>query len=162
MSSQGSPRLELDLRGRYWERRVAWFALILPPVCLMLLLPLPAAIGFGALTALAVMLGLLRAGWLGGADRIQRVTWSSDGRWQLTDARGRVLEGTLRADTRVASRLVWLRWNTSWTRSMLLVSGDIDMTELRRLIVRLRIEGVRQAPSLRRSPGAPRSKISFS
>ena len=103
----------------------------------------PAAAGLAALTALVVATGLARAGWLGGRDRIERIVWSSDGSWLLADAQGRSFEGTLRDDSRVGNHLVWLRWNASRTRSMLLVSGDIATAELRRLVVRLRLEGVR-------------------
>jgi hypothetical protein len=145
MSLQGSPRLELDLRGRRWERRVAWLALILAPAPPLLTLSLPLAVCVASLAALLVAGGLYRAGWLGGGDRFQRVVWSADGRWFLTDGRGRSHLGALRVDSRVGAGFVWLRWNANRTRSMLLISGDVEAAELRRLIVRLRIEGVRSA-----------------
>lgn len=143
MSSQGSPRLELDLRQRRWERRVAWLALVLGPASFLLTAPRPAAFGYALAMALLVAGGLLRSGWIGDRERIQRVVWSSDGRWLLTDARGRLFEATLRADSRVGDGFVWLRWNANQTRSMLLVSGDVAAADLRQLIVRLRLEGLR-------------------
>jgi hypothetical protein len=145
MSLQGSPRLELDLRGRRWDGRVAWLALILTPALLLLALSFPLAVCVAALATVLAAGGLYRAGWLGGRDRIQRAVWSCDGRWLLTDGRGCLHEGELRVDSRVGARLVWLRWNANRTRSMLLVSGDVEAAELRRLIVRLRIEGARRA-----------------
>jgi hypothetical protein len=143
MSLQGSPRLELDVRRRRWEPRVAWLALVVAPLTSLSMLPQPAATICAALTPLLVALGLWRTGWIGQRERIQRIVWSSQGRWLLEDGQGRSCEGVLRADTRVGGGFVWLRWNANRTRSMLLVSGDMDDDELRRLRMRLRLEGVR-------------------
>jgi hypothetical protein len=143
MSLQGSPRMELDVRRRRWERRVAWLALIVVPVSPLLVLSGPMAVGCAASALCLVAAGLQRAGWIGRRYRIQRFVWTPDDRWQLTDAKGRVSAATLRVDSRIGSVFVWLRWNANRTRSMLLVSGDVAAADLRRLIVRLRLEGVR-------------------
>lgn len=99
--------------------------------------------------------GFRRAGWLEGERRISRVSWQAEGHWLLTDAQGRECTAVLQADTRVACGLIWLRWNTQaginggavragkrgGTHSMLLTSGDIPQSQLRRLGVRLRLSG---------------------
>lgn len=143
MSLQGSPRLELDLRRRRSEACVASLALILSPVAPLSVLPQSAAISCAALTVLLVALGLWRAGWIGHRERIHRVVWTSQGRWLLEDGRGRSCEAVLRGDSRVGGGFVWLRWNANRTRSMLLLSGDMDASELRRLRTRLQLEGMR-------------------
>jgi hypothetical protein len=117
------------------------------------MLPYPGARGAAALARMLVAFGFNRAGWLGDRERIEHVVWSSDGRWLLTDACGRQVEATLRDDTRVGNRSVWLRWNANRTRSKLLISGDLQAAELRRLIVRLRIQGGRRDP-IDEAPGA--------
>ena len=94
--------------------------------------------------AVAIRAGLSRMGWLG-ARRIVGVTWLSDGRWQVVDRRGVTTEARLRNDSRVGSHWVWLRWDTPdrWNqRSLLLAAGDIPTSDLRRLLMRLRIVGL--------------------
>lgn len=105
--------------------------------------------------------GFRRAGWLEGERRIGRVSWRAEGSWVLTDAQGRQYAAALRADTRVTSGLVWLRWNTQaqvdggavragkqgGTHSMLLTLGDIPQSQLRRLCVRLRLSGYNSSVS---------------
>lgn len=112
----------------------------------MLLLPsfdlLSAA--FFILVTAAVGVGLWLHGWLGGARRWARIAWLADGSWRLRDARHTDVTAQLRADSRIGTRWVWLRWNaeSAWPRraSMLLVHGDIPTADLRRLIVRLRLD----------------------
>jgi hypothetical protein len=104
-----------------------------------------------------VMAGLWWHGWLGGVRRLTGVSWLSDGRWQLTDAGG-AIPATLSRDSRIGSRWLWLRWHTGAgapgprQRSMLLVQGDLDGRDLRRLGVRLRLEAVSRQPT--RAPAA--------
>lgn len=83
--------------------------------------------------------GFRNAGWLRGAQRISRVSWRADGSWLLQDERGNVLEAKLRADSRIAGRILWLRWNAAGVRSMLLAPGDAAEPQLRRLRTRLRL-----------------------
>jgi hypothetical protein len=85
--------------------------------------------------------GLRRTGWLGGVRRIERVVSLPDGHWVLVDGQGRPRDGMLRADSRTGAQFVWLRWNADGIRSMLLASGDVSATDLRRLVVRLRVAG---------------------
>ena len=113
------------------------------------------ALLLAALAAGSCWLGFRRAGWLEGERRISRVSWRAEGSWLLTDSQGRHYAAALRADTRIASGLVWLRWDTraegdggavragkqGGTHSMLLTSGDIPRSQLRRLCVRLRLSG---------------------
>lgn len=149
MSSQGSPTLELDVRRRRWERPIAATALVVVAAMPWLLgwrvsLWLPFAVS----VLLPVAAGLHRAGWLGGRACLRRAVWRSDGRWLLVDGRGRSCEAQLRTDTRVGGAYVWLRWDADRTRSMLLVHGDLAAPELRRLIVRLRMESVAPAAAV--------------
>jgi hypothetical protein len=106
--------------------------------------PLQAAVLF-AFAAVGVCLGLWRQGWLGGERRLTSVSWLPDGRWLLADAGHASAPADLRADSRVGSRWLWLRWNADCPhrprrRSLLLVRGDIPNPDLRRLVVRLRLE----------------------
>ena len=103
---------------------------------------------FFILVATAVTTGLWWHGWLGGARRLARIAWLPDGRWQLRDARHTDVYAQLRADSRVGAHWVWLRWNAepacARRPSMLLVHGDLPTADLRRLIVRLRLDGCPQ------------------
>lgn len=92
-----------------------------------------------------VWLGFRRAGWVSADHRIVGVSWLPESGWRLTDRCNRTIEGVLRSDSRVGGRCVWLRWDTDGLpfnrKSMLLTAGDIPERDLRRLVVRLRIEG---------------------
>lgn len=146
MSSTSSPTLICDVRARRAERCVALLALTASAVGLSLVTsfsPLTLCALF-AISGVLLCCGLHRAGWLG-ARRIASFAWSSDGRWQLIDGRGVATHVRLRSDSRVGSRWVWLRWDTSerWsTRSLLIFAGDVCEGDIRRLAVRLRIEGL--------------------
>ena len=143
MSSQGSPTLDLDVRARRTERRVAiaavvtavlspWLLRAVDPMVLM-----PACLASGALVAA----GFWRAGWLGVRYRVARIAWLSDGRWILETQAGQSFEAQLDSGSRRGSHFAWLRWRSSHfspqRRSMLLVHGDLRPGELRRLLVRL-------------------------
>ena len=110
---------------------------------------------------LAAALGLRSQGWLGGAARLTTISWLADGRWLLSDGCHTDSPAQLRADTRIGSRWVWLRWQLPSTplapsgrRSMLLLDGDISDPDLRRLIVRLRLLSQRHPPLFAEAPGA--------
>ena len=143
MSSQGSPTLDLDVRARRIEGRIAiaavvtaalspWLLHSLDPVMLV-----PVCLASGALLAA----GFWRAGWLGRRYRIARIAWLSDGRWLLETHAGRNSEARLDAGTRRGRSFAWLRWRSSHflsqRHSMLLVHDDLRPGELRRLLVRL-------------------------
>ena len=59
----------------------------------------------------------------------------------------------LDAQTRVTAHVLWLRWRVQEapfrTHSILLTWADLPEPDLRRLVVRLRIDGLKRAPSPR-------------
>lgn len=119
----------------------------------------PAWAALAAVALVASIAGLRSMGWLGGMRRLVNVAWLADGTWLLTDARQRTMRGVICSDTRVGKGWVWLRWNTSGrfdAPPMWLARGDVSDEDLRRLKVRLRIEGVRSATmrDQRRKPHA--------
>ena len=151
MSLQGLPTLELDVGPRRAERRVAVLAIVFAAGAPWLA-DLDHTMAILALSTAGASLGwagFRRAGWIGGPRRIDRVSWQADGQWLLVDAQGRKFEAVLRPDTRVAAGVIWLRWNAEGVRSMLLTKGDIATGQLRRLGLRLRLEG---PGSFRRAP----------
>lgn len=139
--------MTIDVRGRRTERLLGIVALVAVAVASALLpwsTPLQAAV-FAAGAAAVVLLGLWRQGWLGGEHRLTTLSWLPDGRWLLADARHPSMPADLLGGSRVGSRWLWLRWNVtdsrrSYCRSMLLVHGDIPALDLRRLVVRLRLQ----------------------
>lgn len=148
MSSPGSPTLDLDVRPRRAERRVAVVSILLSALAPSLVPTTGLAVGAAlvmtaAAAAACVALtwaGFRAAGWLGGSRRIVRVSWQADGQWWLTDDRRNAFPAELRSDTRVGTGWVWLRWNAEGVRSMLLIQGDVSDAELRRLCLRLRLD----------------------
>jgi hypothetical protein len=93
--------------------------------------------------------GFWKAGWLGGRLRLRRIAWQVDGGWLLTDFSGATRQAELRGDSRLGAGCAWLRWDVQrgagwlWARTctLLLVPGDVSAPDLRRLRVRLRIDG---------------------
>ena len=140
----------IDVRARRAERVICAFALLGLAGAAVLLFP-PISFVSSALfifVTAAVVAGLWLHGWLGGARRLARIAWLPDGRWQLRDARHTDVFAQLRADSRIGARWLWLRWNaeSAWPRqpSMLLIHGDLPTADLRRLIVRLRLDACPQ------------------
>ncbi len=82
--------------------------------------------------AVAVALGLWRAGWIGSGSRVVELRWPP---------------GELSADTRVLRNAVWLRWTSPGgrRRAMLLARADMPAGQLRALAVRLRVEALERA-----------------
>lgn len=101
----------------------------------------------GAAGLAAIGVGLWRAGWIGSGHRIVGLRWLADGRWLLADGREAASPGVLAAGTRIAQDALWLCWRTprGRRRSMLLTPGDLPASELRALVVRLRIEALERA-----------------
>lgn len=148
MSSTSSPIHLRDVHSRRTERWVAVLALAAAGLAPFLAgLPIEATLAYTAASISLAGAGFRRAGWtIRGDRRIVAVTWLADGRWLLTDRRGRIAEGVLRSDSRVGRHLVWLCWDMQGgrhpgRRSMLLAGSDVSDDELRRLSVRLRIDG---------------------
>jgi hypothetical protein len=147
MSSTSSPTLLCDVRSRRAEPAVALLALAAGALgpSLVTSLDTTTACAVSLISTSLILLGLWRARWVG-ARRIVAVAWLSDGRWLLTDSRGATIEAALLGDSRVGGHWAWLRWSSGnsirCTSSLLLAAGDISSGDLRRLIVRLRIDGV--------------------
>ena len=140
--------LTIDVRSRRSERRLGVLALLAVAIAIGLLaLPAMASALIITIASTLVVAGLWWHGWLGGAGRLTGVSWLSDGRWLLTDGQAN-FAATLSPHCRVGTHWVWLRWHTPANgrgprrRSMLLVQGDLDDRDLRRLSVRLRLESV--------------------
>ncbi|HEY0943034.1 MAG TPA: hypothetical protein VGE08_23310 [Steroidobacter sp.] len=151
--------LTIDVRGRRTERWLGALAVLALAIAARLLdlSPLAAAVLFFSACSLVVA-GLWRQGWLGGAHRLTGVRWLSDGSWMLTDAGLVNLPAALSPQSRVGSRWLWLRWHIEAggprRRSMLLLQGDVEDGDLRRLGVRLRLESVCRQPLRARVLGA--------
>lgn len=158
MSSPSSPSLVLDVASRRFESRVALLA-VAAGLSAAAWLALGGAPALAVLTSVAlgvVIVGLRRAGWLGGERRLVKLAWLADGQWLLTDARGRSRQGVICSDTRVGKAWVWLRWNTldasATPPPMLLARTDMPREDFRRLKVRLRVEGARSAADVAMRP----------
>jgi hypothetical protein len=134
--------MTLDLRARSTERLLGGLALVAVGVASALA---PLQSGLFLLAAPVICLGLWRQGWLGGKRRLTAISWLPDGHWLLSDARQASIPADLRADSRVGGSWLWLRWTTDCSlrprrRSLLLLGGDIPNSDLRRLVVRLKLE----------------------
>lgn len=142
-----SPPLVLDVAKRRLESCLAGAALVLAALAPLAFAPRlsSALLATAAASACLVYVGLRRAGWISSPNRIVRVVWLADGRWQLTNRRGDTLECELRHDSRVAAGCVWLRLRSAQAPrrvfTLLLARSDGAAEELRRLTVRLRIDG---------------------
>lgn len=142
-----SPPLVLDVSKRRLESGLAVAALALAALTPWMLASRPSSALFAtaAVSVCLVYVGLRRAGWLVAPNRIVRVAWLADGRWRLTTRRGETLECELRHDSRVTPSCVWLRFRCVQAPrrvfTLLLARSDGAAEELRRLIVRLRIDG---------------------
>ena len=138
--------MTIDVRARSAERLLGGLALGAVGVSAALAPLAPIQSGLFLLAAVCIGLGLWRQGWLGGERRLTAISWLPDGRWLLSDARHTSIPAELRGDSRVGSRWLWLRWNVDCSlrprrRSLLLLGGDIPNSDLRRLVVRLKLEG---------------------
>jgi hypothetical protein len=147
MSLPGSLTLTLDAQTRRAERAVAAIALLAGAAAPCLIFSLaPAAFVYAACCVGVLAWGCYRAGWLGARHRIVAATWHADSRWTLSIGFAQPVDAVLLGDSRVTPGCVWLRWRTPerpWPRlrSMLLIASDLPSGELRRLGIRLRLEG---------------------
>jgi hypothetical protein len=156
MSLPSSPPLNLDIRSRRTEAHLALGCLILAVIGPWLSSGSSLVLAcLSALLGLCVYVGLHRAGWLATAQRVARLAWLSDGRWMVSDEAGRSVECELHSSTRVSAYAVWLCLRSSEAphrRFSLLLSriehGDGD---LRRLMVRLQLDGAKSLASGRAS-----------
>lgn len=153
MSSTSSPTLIPDVSARRSEAVVATLTIVAGCAGPFLIdgLAFGDALLLGVAIGALIAWGFVRAGWLGSANRIQTVVWEADGRWVLTDARGRHFDAALDDASRVWPQTIWLRWRTTEglfsRRSMLLTRLDLTHSDVRRLVVRLRLDRLEQAPT---------------
>jgi hypothetical protein len=170
MSLQGSPTLVLDVGNRRAEKRVAAVCALLAAAAAFISLntvpanvPMVASIPIALAAAAVALAGFRNAGWIDRRRRIQRIVWQADGRWCLIGAgpgpgpgpgpgQGQA-EGILHGSSRVGARYAWLRWDVQSpqfgpgaVRRVLLVAGDVSEPDLRRLVMRLRIDGALRPP----------------
>lgn len=163
MSLQGSPRLELEVTQRRADRFVAVACVVLtawaaPAIAMMARLPWQLLPLVSVLAATVTAGGFWKAGWLGGRLRLRRIIWQADGGWRLTDISGVTRQAELRGDSRLGAGCAWLCWNlqpgAGWWRgrcsTLLLGPGDVSTPDLRRLRVRLRIDGDGRVGAARR------------
>ena len=129
------------------SRRLALYLALVHGLSLVVvgLLPLAAAwrllLGLGVL--LSLVLGLGGPIWHRWPWDLAQAAWHGDGRWTLTLGSGREVEGRLLGSTFVSPALVVLNFRSGrWrTRSLVLLPDNLDPDLLRRLRVRLRLEG---------------------
>jgi hypothetical protein len=152
MSLPSSPPLNLDVRSRRTETRLAIGCLVLAGLGPWLLPG--SALVLACLSALlgsCVYVGLHKAGWLATAQRVARLAWLSDGRWMISDDAGRSVECELHPSTRVSAHAVWLCLRSSEAPhrrfSLLLSRVDHAGGDLRRLMVRLQLDGAKSLAS---------------
>lgn len=149
MSSTSSPTLIPEVRVRRCDAVAATLTIVAGCAGPFLIDVLAFTDGLLLGVAMGALLirGFVRAGWLGSANRIQTVVWAADGRWVLTDARGRRFDAVLDGSSRVWPDILWLRWQCAdgLRPSMLLTRLDLAPSELRRLVVRLRLDRMQRA-----------------
>ena len=148
MSSPNSPPLNLELRAPRLEACIAWVAVVIAAVVPLVFLPWMAGLACGVLAAGLIYSGFANTQWLAPPRRIARLSWLADGRWLVEEAAGTVRECELRRDSRVFAHAAWLCLEPSDPsqksyRVLLTSLGLRHPSELRRLIVRLRVDGVR-------------------
>jgi len=161
MSLQGSPTLVLDVGSRRTEKRVAAASALLAAgaAAFISLNTVPANVSMVASIAIALsaaavaLAGFRNAGWIDGHRRIRRIVWQTDGRWCLIGPALGQVEGILCGDSRVGAGYAWLRWDVQppqsgprRVRTVLLAAGDVSEPDLRRLSMRLRIDGALRRP----------------
>ena len=143
MSSHGSPLLDLDVRSRRTERGIAGVSVALAMGSALLIdLSPPLVAILSTVAGVSVAAAFWRSGWIGTRYRITRICWLADGRWLLTTDRGPQFEAELSPATRRTAGFAWLRWQSPHRHSMLLGRRDVAASDLRRLLVRLGIDGL--------------------
>ncbi len=98
-----------------------------------------------SLLALGLYASVLRRHvWLSAPAAIRELVWEGDGIWRLLRADGSEREARLRGDSFVHPYLVVLNFRQTDGRpcSVLLIPGRVSAADLRRLRVRLKLEGV--------------------
>jgi hypothetical protein len=153
----------LEVAQRRVDRYVAAACVLLtawaaPAIAMAARLPWQVLPLVSVLAAAVTAGGFWKAGWLGWRPRLRRIAWQVDGGWLLTDFSGATRHAELRGDSRLGAGCAWLRWDMQpgagsvWARTctLLLVPGDVSAPDLRRLQVRLRIDGIGGVETARR------------
>jgi hypothetical protein len=148
MSSPNSPPLNLELRAPRLEAWVAYVAVTVAALAPLAVLPWMTGVVCGVLSAGLIYSGFASTHWLAPAQQIARVSWLADGRWVVEESSGTIMECELRRGSRVFAHAAWLCLEPSKCSHkalhVLLTSfGLHHPSELRRLILRLRLDGVR-------------------
>lgn len=154
MSSSVLPSIEIECRLPQAARLA-----VVAAVATVVLVPWTLGLGKGTTVgvslagAVFLLLAFRRAGWMGGRAALRRIYWSSEGRWWLVDGRNEPIPARLRADSRVFSSWVWLRFKSpAGFRQVALRRGPRTTDAVRRLIVRLRLQGAAPPAGLDDAP----------
>jgi toxin CptA len=135
-----------------FSRRLAAFIGVTHGAALAVLLLLPTPWYWRGAAALSVIGSLLYQAWVHllhrGPGAVRAASWGADGTWTLSLATGGELEARLAPSTFVGTSLVVLNFRCGrWRRyALVLLSDNLDATLLRRLRVRLRLNGGDDAP----------------
>ena len=148
MSSPNSPPLNLELRAPRLEAWIAYVAVMMAAVAPLVFLPWMTGALCGVLAAALIYSGFASTHWLVPAHQIARVSWLADGRWLVEESTGTIMECELRRGSRVFAHAAWLCLDPSDASRkpfhLLLTSlGLRHPSELRQLILRLRLDGAR-------------------
>jgi hypothetical protein len=148
MSSPSSPPSILDVRDRRVERSLARGVLACALLIPWLFVAPPLVLCLGSvLLACLTYAGLRHSGWVPGPERIARIVWLSDARWELTTNGGEKRYCDLHPSTRVGSYAIWLRLRGSEAPCrdycFLLARTGAQADTVRRLGVRLRFDGAK-------------------
>lgn len=146
MSSHGWPLLEIerDARGQRIVVTAALAATASAPFIAQL--PLFIALASSLLGLACAALAFWRVGWLGGARTVLRASWTDARTWRLHARGGVQLAATLRPESRVVGKLIWLRFQSDGgQRQLLLWGGALRPDARRRLTARLRMYESAQA-----------------
>lgn len=147
-STRYATPLSLELRP---SRRMAWALILIhagtiAALCLPLTLPIALRIALGAIVLWHLRRALKRHARLTDPEAVVRLVWGEDGLWTLISRDGSARSAALLADTYVSVPLVVLRLSCldGGTRAVTLVGDMLDADTLRRLRVRLKLEGTGQ------------------
>jgi hypothetical protein len=148
MSSPNSPPLNLELRAPRVEAWIGCLAVMIAAIVPLVFLPWVPGMVCGVLAAALIYAAFASTDWLAPAQQIARVSWLADGRWMVEEYTGTVSECELRRGSRVFAHAVWLCLDPADASRkplhLLLTSFRLrHPSELRRLILRLRLDDLR-------------------
>ncbi len=142
MSSRSSPSIAIDCRPPLAARPAILLACLAAGLIPWLVPAGPWTVPASLACAMAVFCGFLASGWLGGPRALAIVFWLPEGGWWLTSRNGSGEVAKLLPDSRVFTHWLWLRWNgPSGRRQALLLRRSVEADAVRRLAMRLRLQG---------------------